>query len=146
MIFPGLPGFRESINGPSSKMRSCGWDSITCTSATSPGQPTSSITITSFRRSTRRTPGSNTVPSISRSTGSSSGCPVYLDNQATTRVDPRALAEMLPYFDVKFGNAASINHRFGWDAAEAVEASRGQIARLLNVAPDEILFTSGGTE
>src|SRR5260221_9647263 len=64
--------------------------------------------------------------------------PVYLDNHATTRVDPRALAEMLPYFDVEFGNAASINHRYGWDAAAAVEASRARIARLLNVSPDEI--------
>lgn len=72
--------------------------------------------------------------------------PVYLDDQATTRVDPRALAEMLPYFDLKFGNAASINHRYGWDAADAVETSRAQIARLVNASPDEILFTSGGTE
>ena len=72
--------------------------------------------------------------------------PIYLDNQATTRVDPRVLAEMLPYFDVNFGNAASINHRYGWDAAQAVESSRLQIAQLVNASPDEIVFTSGGTE
>jgi len=74
------------------------------------------------------------------------GVPVYLDNHATTRVDPRVLAEMLPYFDVKYGNAASINHRYGWDAAEAVETARQEIGRLLHVSPDEIVFTSGGTE
>ena len=72
--------------------------------------------------------------------------PIYLDNHATTRVDPQVLAEMLPYFDVKFGNAASINHSYGWDAAEAVAASRREIAQLVNAAPSEILFTSGGTE
>ena len=72
--------------------------------------------------------------------------PVYLDNHATTRVDPQVLAEMLPFFDVIFGNAASINHRYGWDAAEAVEASRRQIAQFLNASPEEIVFTSGGTE
>ncbi len=72
--------------------------------------------------------------------------PVYLDNHATTRVDPRVLAEMLPFFDARIGNAASINHRYGWDAAKAVEAARGQIARLVNVSPEEIVFTSGGTE
>ncbi len=53
---------------------------------------------------------------------------------------------MLPFFDVQFGNAASINHRYGWEAAEAVETARGQIARLVNVTPDSICFTSGGTE
>ena len=72
--------------------------------------------------------------------------PVYLDNHATTRVDPQVLAEMLPFFDSKFGNAASSNHRYGWDAAQAVESSRRQIAQLLNASPDEIVFTSGGTE
>jgi cysteine desulfurase len=72
--------------------------------------------------------------------------PIYLDNHATTRVDPQVLAEMLPFFDVKFGNAASINHRYGWDAAQAVEESRSQIAQLLGAVPDEIVFTSGGTE
>jgi cysteine desulfurase len=72
--------------------------------------------------------------------------PIYLDNQATTRVDPRVLAEMLPFFDERFGNAASVNHRFGWDAARAVESARRQIAQLLNASPEEIVFTSGGTE
>ncbi|MGE5193634.1 MAG: cysteine desulfurase family protein [Deltaproteobacteria bacterium] len=72
--------------------------------------------------------------------------PVYLDNHATTRVDPRVVAEMLPFFDEQFGNAASINHRYGWEAAEAVETARQQIARFLNASPDAIVFTSGGTE
>lgn len=72
--------------------------------------------------------------------------PVYLDNHATTRVDPEVLQAMLPFFDVKFGNAASINHRYGWEAAEAVEQARGEIAALVNVAPETIVFTSGATE
>lgn len=72
--------------------------------------------------------------------------PVYLDNHATTRVDPRVVEAMLPYFDVHFGNAASVNHRYGWEAAEAVESARRQITDLLATAPETILFTSGGTE
>src|SRR5262245_25013238 len=72
--------------------------------------------------------------------------PVYLDCHATTPVDSRVVAAMLPYFEVQFGNAASINHRYGWEAAEAVEASRQQIAAFLNAPPESILFTSGGTE
>jgi cysteine desulfurase len=72
--------------------------------------------------------------------------PVFLDNHSTTRVDPRVVAEMLPFFDVQFGNAASVNHHYGWEAEAAVDAARRQIGRAVNAAPEAILFTSGGTE
>jgi len=72
--------------------------------------------------------------------------PIYMDRHATTPVEPRVLAAMLPYFTEVFGNAASKDHEFGYQASHAVEQGRAQVAALINARPDEIIFTSGATE
>jgi cysteine desulfurase len=89
---------------------------------------------------------SGDMPESTSRPPSSSRRPIYLDNHATTRVDQRVVAGMLPFFDADYGNAASINHRFGWNAAEAVERARCEVAGLMNASAETVVFTSGGTE
>ncbi len=72
--------------------------------------------------------------------------PIYLDNHATTRCDPRVVESMLPYFSEQYGNASSVGHKFGWKAKDAVDSAREHVASLVGATAREVIFTSGATE